>query len=141
VVNSGGPAIGVGGVTLLGSPSALYVPSANGAVFEVYVTGSDGHLYEYIFQSSGWTIQDVSSQAAQPSGTVLAGAPFAFGSGRSGGTGSNVEMDDIYVVTSDGQLAIFTYQPGATPNWSFSEQGAPSGVSLVSSTASGFTYG
>ena len=140
VVN-GGPTIGVGGVTLLGSPSALYVPSANGAVFEVYVTGSDGHLYEYIFQSTGWVIEDVSAQAGQPSGTLLAGAPSAFGSGSAGGTGSNGEMDDIYVVTSDGQLAIFTYQPSATLIWSFSEQGAPSGESLASSTARGFAYG
>ena len=141
VVNSGGPAIGVGGVTLLGSPSALDVPSGNGAVFEVYDTGSNGHLYEYIFQSTGWTVEDVSSQAGQPSGTLLTGAPFAFGSGSAGGTGSKAEIDDIYVVTSDGQLAIFTYQPGATLTWSFSEQGAPSGVSLVGSTASGFASG
>jgi hypothetical protein len=141
VVNSGGPVIGTGGVTLLGSPSALYVPSGNGAFFAVYVTGSDGHLYEYVFQSSGWTIVDVSTQAVQPSGTQLAGAPFAYGLGRAGGTGSNAERDDIYVVTSDGQLAVFTYQPGATLAWSFSEQGAPSGASLIASTTSGFAYG
>jgi hypothetical protein len=140
VVN-GGPTIGVGGVTLLGSPSALYVPIASGAVFEVYVTGSDGHLYEYVFQSNGWKIEDASSQAGQPSGTLVAGAPSAFSAGSSGGTGSNAQTDDIYVVTSDGQLAIFAYQPSATLTWSFSEQVAPSGVSLVGSTASGFAYG
>jgi hypothetical protein len=141
VVNSGGPVIGAGGVSLLGSPSAPYAPSGNGAVFAVYAAGSDGHIYQYIYQSSGWTIEDVSSQAGQPSSTQLSGAPFAFGSGSGGGAGGNAAIDDIYVVTSDGQLAIFTYQPGATPVWSFSEQGAPSGVSLAVSTASGFAYG
>jgi hypothetical protein len=50
-------------------------------------------------------------------------------------------MDTIYAVTTDGQLAVITYEPSGTVAWSFSEQASPPGISLLSGSESGFTYG
>jgi|GEM_PF-1636042 hypothetical protein len=135
---TGGPTLGAGGITLVASPSAVYTPQ-NGGVFEVYVTGSDGHLYEYAYQN-GWAGSDVSAQAGQPATTQLASAPAAFTAQVATSSGGTAQMDNVYVVTSDGQLVIFSYQPGATPTWSFAEEQAPSGASLTGSSPNGFTY-
>ncbi len=136
-----GPSIGTGGVTLTGSPSALYLAEGSGDVFEVYCTGSDGHLYQYAFLSSGWTLIDASQQSGQPAATLLSGSPFAVTSATENSSGASLQMDTIYAVTRDGRLAVITYEPSGTVLWSFSEQSSPPGISLLSSSESGFAYG
>ncbi|MGO8946661.1 MAG: CHAP domain-containing protein [Ktedonobacterales bacterium] len=138
---SSGPAVGTSNVTLIGSPGALYVPSGTSDLFQVYETGSDGHLYQYTYQNSGWTVVDVSAESGQPGATQIASAPSAFTTPGAGGAGNAGQMETICAVTSDGQLAIFTYQPSATPVWTFTEQSAPPGTSLVGSLPSGLAYG
>jgi hypothetical protein len=136
-----GPPIGAGGVTLTGSPSAIHLAEKSGDVFEVYCTGSDGHLYQYAFQSSGWTLVDASQQSGQTSTTQLSGSPFAVTAATASASGGSQQMDTISVVTADGLLAIITYEPNDTVPWSFSEQASPPGITLLGSSESGFTYG
>jgi hypothetical protein len=138
---SSGPSVGANNVSLLGSPSALYVTHGASNLFEVYETGSDGHIYQYTFQPSGWTAIDVSSQAGQPASTQIAGSPSAVTLQVSNSGGGTAQMDTVYAVTSDGQLAVFTYQPGTNQVWRFSEQGAPPGVTLAIGAPGGFAYG
>jgi hypothetical protein len=138
---SSGPTVGTNEVTLIGSPSALYVTDGNSHIFEVYETGSDGHLYEYTFQASGWTLIDVSSQAGQPGTVQIAGSPSAVTLLGAVSTGGADQIDTVYAVTGDGQLAVFTYQPGTSQIWSFSEEEAPPGITLAPSSPDGFAYG
>jgi CHAP domain len=138
---SSGPTVGTDNVSLLGSPSALYVTHGDSSLFEVYETGSDGHLYEYTFQPSGWKVIDVSSQAGQPGFVQIAGSPSAVTLKVPDSGGGAAQMDTVYAVTGDGQLAVFTYQPGTNQVWSFSEEGSPPGASLAPNSPDGFAYG
>jgi hypothetical protein len=137
---SSGPTVGASSVSLVGSPSALYVTHGGSGLFEVYETGSDGHLYEYTFQPSGWTVTDVSSQAGQPGSIQVAGSPSAVTLQVPDSGGGAAQMDSVFAVTGDGQLAIFTYQPGTNQVWTFSEAGAPAGAILAPSTPAGFAF-
>jgi hypothetical protein len=137
---SSGPTVGTSKVSLIGSPSALDVTHGDSSLFEVYETGSDGHVYKYTFQPSGWTVINVSSQAGQPGSVQIAGSPSAVTLQVSDSGGGAAQVDSVLAVTGDGQLAIFTYQPGTNQVWSFSEAGAPTGTILVPNSPDGFSY-
>ncbi len=140
-VTSGLPAGTANTAALIGSPSALYVPQGSSPLFEVYDTGSNGHLYQYTYQSSGWTVIDASAESGQPSTTQIASSPSGLTSAGNGSAGSAGQTDTIYAATSDGQLAVFSYQPHASTVWSFTEESAPPGISLTGSSPSGVAYG
>lgn len=111
---------------------------------DVFVTGSNGHLYEYwqTIGSTTWGYNDLLT-GAQASGlasnlTVLSSPTsysYILSGDISGGT-----RHSVHVVLSDGNLYEFGWKSSTPGTWQAWNHSAPSGTSINNSSANGYGY-
>lgn len=101
-----------------------------------WVTGSNGHIYEYIASSTGtWSYYDLNNYVTLPAGVTVTGSPW----GYSYLLPNLTEQRSIYIVGSDGHLYELLDVAGSP--WALNDHGLPaSGVTLSGSSPNGFAY-
>ncbi len=124
-----------GGVQFASNPDAInYYYAAGGSTFEdVYLTGSDGNLYDAQFNpsSSSWSWVHLNA----PVGVHLTGNPAVI---NYYWAAAGVTLEDVYMRGTDSNLYYDLYNP-SPGSWTWYGLGAPSGVHLASNPAA-ITY-
>ena len=125
------------GAGFVGSPSAITYerPGSSPVVYHnVYVEGSDGHVYQYYWCSQcSWQLMDLTTSVGGPSGVSFTGTPSASSVVMSGSL-----IIDVFVTGSDHQL--YSYWWEGNWNWQDISSAANATSTQVVSSPSGFSY-